>query len=114
MTRLVSDDRIKTVVDMIIHEYNSENVDLARQLYNSTKHVLVNQNATIDLEKLNHELGDLLPKITHVGGKRKSKKMIKWSITYKKRMNCNRPKGFSQKQYCKYQKKRIQNNKLDN
>jgi hypothetical protein len=32
--------------------------------------------------------------------KNKSKK--KWSIKYKKSINCNRPKGFSQKQYCKY------------
>ena len=26
----------------------------------------------------------------------------KWSIKYKKSIDCNRPKGFSQKQYCKY------------
>jgi hypothetical protein len=26
----------------------------------------------------------------------------RWSITYKKRIDCTRPKGFSQKQYCKY------------
>jgi hypothetical protein len=26
----------------------------------------------------------------------------KWSIKYKKSINCNRPAGFSQKQYCKY------------
>ena len=26
----------------------------------------------------------------------------KWSMKYKKTINCNRPKGFSQKQYCKY------------
>jgi thiol-disulfide isomerase/thioredoxin len=26
----------------------------------------------------------------------------KWSRKYKKSINCNRPKGFSQKQYCKY------------
>jgi hypothetical protein len=26
----------------------------------------------------------------------------KWSITYKKSINCNHPKGFSQKQHCKY------------
>lgn len=30
----------------------------------------------------------------HVGGK--------WSMKYKKSINCNRPKGFSQKQHCKY------------
>ena len=36
------------------------------------------------------------------------KKMIggKWSIKYKKSINCKRPKGFSQKQYCKYSRKR--------
>ena len=26
----------------------------------------------------------------------------KWSIKYKKRIKCSHPKGFSQKQYCKY------------
>lgn len=28
----------------------------------------------------------------------------KWSLAYKKSINCNKPKGFSQKQYCKYGK----------
>ena len=28
-----------------------------------------------------------------------------WSIKYKKSINCNRPKGFSQKQHCKYGRK---------
>ena len=26
----------------------------------------------------------------------------KWSRKYKKSINCNKPKGFSQKQHCKY------------
>jgi thiol-disulfide isomerase/thioredoxin len=26
----------------------------------------------------------------------------KWSLKYKRSINCRRPKGFSQKQYCKY------------
>lgn len=26
----------------------------------------------------------------------------KWSLKYKKSINCNRPRGFSQKQFCKY------------
>ena len=29
----------------------------------------------------------------------------KWSMKYKKSINCNRPKGFSQKQHCKYGRK---------
>lgn len=29
----------------------------------------------------------------------------KWSVKYKKSINCKRPKGFSQKQHCKYGRK---------
>jgi hypothetical protein len=30
----------------------------------------------------------------------------KWSRKYKQSINCKRPKGFSQKQYCKYTRKK--------
>ena len=41
------------------------------------------------------------------GGKNKTKKgKRKWSQKYKKSINCRRPKGFSQKQYCKYGRKK--------
>ena len=30
----------------------------------------------------------------------------KWSLKYKRSINCNRPKGFSQRQHCKYGRKR--------
>lgn len=29
----------------------------------------------------------------------------KWSLKYKRKINCNNPKGFSQKQYCKRKRK---------
>ena len=29
----------------------------------------------------------------------------KWSTKYKKSINCRRPKGFSQRQHCKYGRK---------
>jgi len=29
----------------------------------------------------------------------------KWSMKYKKSIDCNHPKGFSQKQHCKYGRK---------
>ena len=32
----------------------------------------------------------------------KKKKSRKWSMKYKKSINCKTPKGFSQKQYCNY------------
>jgi len=48
------------------------------------------------------------------GGKRKLSKKNKknggkWSMKYKKSINCNRPKGFSQKQHCKYGRKSKKN-----
>ncbi len=38
----------------------------------------------------------------------------KWSLKYKKSINCNRPKGFSQKQHCKYRNKNTRKNKNSN
>jgi len=40
------------------------------------------------------------------GGRKKTLKRRKWSLKYKKSINCRRPKGFSQKQYCKYGRKK--------
>ena len=39
------------------------------------------------------------------GGRRKRTRRKKWSNKYKKSINCKHPKGFSQKQYCKYGRK---------
>ena len=36
---------------------------------------------------------------------KKSKKSKKWSLKYKKSINCRQPRGFSQRQYCKYGRK---------
>ena len=39
--------------------------------------------------------------------KRKTKKLKggRWSLKYKRSINCHRPKGFSQRQHCKYGRK---------
>jgi thiol-disulfide isomerase/thioredoxin len=37
----------------------------------------------------------------------KTQKGGKWSLKYKHSINCRRPKGFSQKQHCKYGRKKI-------
>ena len=36
----------------------------------------------------------------------KTKTQKKWSTKYKKSIKCKKPKGFSQKQYCKYGRNR--------
>jgi len=35
----------------------------------------------------------------------------KWSMKYKKSINCRKPKGFSQKQHCKYGRNKTRKNK---
>lgn len=40
----------------------------------------------------------------YMGGTRR-KRGGKWSLKYKKSINCKRPKGFSQRQHCKYGRK---------
>jgi hypothetical protein len=41
----------------------------------------------------------------------KSKKGGKWSAKYKKSINCRKPKGFSQKQHCRYGRRMTRKNK---
>lgn len=36
----------------------------------------------------------------------------KWSMKYKRSINCKKPRGFSQKQYCKYGRKTLTSKKL--
>ena len=38
--------------------------------------------------------------------KTRKQKGGKWSLKYKRSINCKRPKGFSQKQYCKYSRRK--------
>ena len=42
----------------------------------------------------------------------KSQKGGKWSLKYKRSINCKHPKGFSQKQHCKYGRKKMTRNKI--
>jgi hypothetical protein len=49
-----------------------------------------------------------IPTKTHKkrrGGGTRRRKGGKWSLKYKNSINCKRPKGFSQKQHCKYGRK---------
>jgi thiol-disulfide isomerase/thioredoxin len=39
--------------------------------------------------------------------RKKGRKGGKWSLKYKRSINCRRPKGFSQRQHCKYGRKKI-------
>ena len=40
----------------------------------------------------------------------KTKKGGKWSAKYKKSINCQKPKGFSQKQHCRFGRRKTRRN----
>ena len=50
--------------------------------------------------------------ITEKARKGTQKKRRKWSQKYKNSINCRRPKGFSQKQPCKYGRKHNRTKKI--
>jgi hypothetical protein len=39
--------------------------------------------------------------------RRRNRRRHKWSLKYKRSINCNHPKGFSQRQHCKYGRKNV-------
>ena len=44
---------------------------------------------------------EVLIKLAEYNAPRAGKKKKRWSVKYKKSIDCSNPKGFSQKQYCK-------------
>ncbi len=43
--------------------------------------------------------------------KKTHKRKHRWSIKYKRSIDCSKPKGFSQKQYCTYGRNKSMKNK---
>ena len=64
-----------------------------------------NKDRSVDsfVEWIKLKIGDKKKCKSQKGGKKTKKKgNRRWSLKYKRSINCRRPKGFSQKQYCKY------------
>jgi hypothetical protein len=66
----------------------------------STNNTSSSQNLVKRLKSANNKRSNKVKNMK--GGKTKRH----WSRKYKKSINCRRPKGFSQKQYCKYGRKK--------
>ena len=59
-----------------------------------------------NISKLSDKHNKTFKKRKQTGGKTRKSGSRKWSRKYKRSINCRRPKGFSQKQYCKYGRKK--------
>ena len=82
------DRTIDSFVEWIQHKSGETNIT------QSVKHHL---NTKTHKNKTHQKMKKFRGTRKHKGGK--------WSLKYKRSINCNRPKGFSQKQHCKYGRK---------
>ena len=80
--------------------FNGMEFKKAKQILNKNRDKKLTDEEIIEIMKIMEVFVKLIVK--DLLESRKNKKTRKWSKTYKKSIDCNRPKGFSQKQYCKY------------
>jgi hypothetical protein len=69
------------------------------------KHITTSENRPISSNKSTRKKNHTRIQ-RKINGKTRKQLGGKWSAKYKRSINCNRPKGFSQKQYCKYGRKK--------
>jgi chromosome segregation ATPase len=94
------------------------NYDEANRTYYNLVQQLGHLSMTIDdLEVAREELARQSNELNMGHGRKKQRRTVKrtkgtkvkrggaWTLKYKRSINCMRPKGFSQKQYCKYGRK---------
>ena len=115
---IVVADIDKDYVDKLSDVINIENINgfpTMRHIKNGTEEDF--ENSSIENKERNVEAftrwiesktGDKKGVSKKSRTRRRSRKMKggKWSRKYKKSINCRRPRGFSQKQYCKYGRKK--------
>ena len=109
------DEEIRNKLDVVLNTENIRGFPTIR--YNKNGKEEEYENSSIEDKSRNVESFTewIKSKVTKKGGKRsvknkktrktrKSRKIKggKWSNKYKRSINCKKPKGFSQRQYCKY------------
>jgi hypothetical protein len=93
---LIKDRKIDSFVEWIKLKTGEKDITKSEKSNNMTKNS--------DIRKSSHS--KKYTGRTKLGGKTRKQLRGKWSSKYKRSINCNRPKGFSQKQYCKYGRKK--------
>uniref|UniRef100_A0A6C0IGJ1 Uncharacterized protein n=1 Tax=viral metagenome TaxID=1070528 RepID=A0A6C0IGJ1_9ZZZZ len=100
-------ENIETFKDFC--SYHTENADTgARTIINFIVNVINDSEIERQWERYKSKLlsGGKISKIIKNKTKKTTTKGKKWSQKYKDSINCRRPKGFSQKQHCKYGRKK--------
>ena len=101
----VAPNGINTIIDIIQSDKNKEEANIAAIKEANTNNVekeltTITQNPLISAAA--SAIGNKIPSgtLTSLASELKGGNK-RWSLKYKRSINCNKPKGFSQKQYCK-------------
>jgi len=87
-------------IDSKMHKTSSKpNHDSVKLIKMSSPYDVIKRLETLSHTKKNHK------KYHKKSNKYNKQKGGSWSIKYKRSINCKKPKGFSQKQYCRRQKR---------
>ena len=97
-------DKDKNMIDVDDNksyvDYNTSNIDDNKSYVGDNKSYVDENKSNIDKNKSNINKNIIKTKL---GGK--------WTKKYKRSINCKKPHGFSQKQYCKYSRNKTRRNK---
>jgi len=89
----------------VIENYEDSNISIKDRTIDSFVEWIKNKTGETKITKSDNHISH---KKTHKmrSNHRRSKKMRggKWTLKYKRSINCNKPKGFSQRQHCKYRR----------
>lgn len=85
-----------------IENYEDSNIDNKDRSIDSLVE-WIDSNTKNDKKRITHKT---IKNNLQKGGNTRNSRGGKWSLKYKRSINCKRPKGFSQKQYCRYTRKK--------
>ncbi len=120
MTRIMIDGLTYLIENGVASRYHTS--DITEVFPNSTTHKIMHATAAhaahtnpdpdaaaSDFRAVYDALdGSNIDEYAGAGGMTKRSHKKKWSTKYKRSINCHKPKGFSQKQYCKYGRRKTQ------
>ena len=94
-----------------------ENVDIQLKGFPSMYHIckksdVCNNYEDADISKKDRTIDSFVEWIENNIKKSSRENLMrggKWSLKYKRSINCRHPKGFSQRQHCKYGRKKLSN-----
>ena len=109
MKILVTKEQLEIIRENDSKEFNCDKCNHSWKIEKKDKHPYLCHMCGYDSHKKNHNYNEL--ENFWKNYKKEGEVTEKWSEKYKKSINCNNPKGFSQRAHCQGRKKRLKESK---